>query len=280
MVVTFYGTRGSTPCAGAGFERYGGQTSCVVIEHAGVPVILDLGTGLRRYGCSLGHPSPKPYEATVLLSHTHWDHVQGLPFFAPMFADDTHLDVYGPGDCGRSFPDLIPEFMRPPFFPVTPEQLPATVALHDFCDDDIGIGEVKVRARCVPHTACTNGYRIDLHGVSIAYVSDHQEPIGSPDHVDDAVLELCDGVDLLIHDAQFTPELLAERPDWGHCTVGYATTVAQQCRASSLALFHHDPSHDDAAIDELQREAAASIASSGIDVFAAAAGLSVELAPA
>ena len=276
--VTFYGTRGSTPCSGENLQRYGGQTSCVVIEHAGTPVILDVGTGLRRYGCQLRDDGVTGFGATVLLTHTHWDHVQGLPFFAPLLDPTTQLDVYGPGDCGRPFPELIPDLMRPPYFPVTPEQLPATIRFHDLRDDDLGLDDVKIRARNVPHTDYTNGYRVELHGVSIAFVPDHQEPLDRPDHVDERVLELCDGVDLLIHDAQYTPEQLAQRPDWGHCTVDYALTVAKQCGAARLAMFHHDPWHDDDTIDTFAADAAASVADNpGVEVFAAAAGQSLGL---
>lgn len=277
--VTFYGTRGSTPVAGDGHSRFGGQTSCVVIDHpAGPPIILDVGTGLRRYGCQLREAGVTDYQATVLLTHTHWDHVQGLPFFAPLIDPATRLDIYGPGDCGRSFPDLIPQLMSPPFFPVTPDQLPADIAFHELHDDDIGLGDVKVRARPVPHTACTNGYRVEVAGVSIAYVPDHQQPLHRPDHVDETVLELVDGVDLLIHDAQFTPELFEQRRDWGHCTAAYAVTVAAQAGVARLALFHHDPFHDDDAIDALAAGAVADAEGfPGLEVFAAAAGGTVDL---
>ncbi len=276
--VTFYGARGSTPCAGAEFERFGGQTSCVVIEHGGIPIVLDLGTGFRTYGCALKAAGVTAFRAHVLLTHTHWDHVQGLPFFGPIIDSTTSLEIYGPGDCGQPFTDLMHEFMKPPFFPITPEELPAELVFHDFCDDDLGLGDAKVRACTVPHTSLTNGYRIDVHGVSLAFVPDHQEPIGAPDFVDQRVLELCDGVDLLIHDAQFTPELLAERPDWGHCTVDYAVTVAKRAGVSRLALFHHDPGHDDVTIDALAESARAAAADTpGLDVFAAARGLTVDL---
>src|SRR5690606_38630537 len=140
------------------------------------------------------------------------------------------------------------------------------------------LGDAKGTVRQVPHVGATNGYRIEWANASVAYVSDHQEPIGRPDHVDDAVLELCEGVDLLIHDAQYTPEEFEERAHWGHCTVRYAVEVARQSGARRLALFHHDPAHGDGYVDELLHEARGWASELGVDcVFAASEGLRLRL---
>jgi phosphoribosyl 1,2-cyclic phosphodiesterase len=253
--VTFYGVRGSTPTPCAENQRYGGNTSCVALEVEGQePIVFDLGTGLRFWGdrlCPLGGP----FRGTALITHLHWDHVQGLPFFMPINRPGARLDVIGPTHDGRSLEDSFSVFMRPPFFPVTVAELLGDVTFRDVDHGELQIGEARVVVRQVPHVGETNGYRVDWAGASVAYISDHQEPPGKPDHVDDAVLELCDGVDLLIHDAQYTPDEFAEREHWGHCTVRYAVEVARQAGVKQLTLFHHDPSHHDDRVDELLSEA-------------------------
>ncbi len=275
--VRFFGVRGSTPCSAPDQNRYGGATSCVVVEPMGAdPIILDAGTGIRRYGLEVIEQAPDVYRASILLSHLHWDHIQGMPFFSPLHVEGTEINLYGPGDCGKGFKKLVHKLMRPPFFPITPSEVKASLKLHQLDVGDLSIGDTKVRTRHIPHTGCTNGYRIDHHGVSIAFVPDHQQPVDRPTFVDEQVLDLCDGVDLLIHDAQFTDDEFAARNDWGHCTAGYALEVARQSGAKSLALFHHDPFHNDTQVDEILA-ATRTLAPPALQVFAAASGLDVDL---
>ena len=253
--VTFYGVRGSTPTPCPDNQRYGGNTSCVTLEVDGQePIVFDLGTGLRFWGERLGRDGA-PFRGTALVTHLHWDHVQGLPFFMPINRAGAHLDIVGPPHDGRSLADSFSLFMRPPYFPVTVDDLLGDVRFLDVENGEVEVGEAKVMVRRVPHVGGTNGYRVTWGGASVAYISDHQQPPGRPDHVDDAVLELCDGVDLLIHDAQYTPDEFAEREHWGHCTVRYAVEVARQAGVKRLALFHHDPAHHDDRVDELLAEA-------------------------
>jgi len=276
--VTFYGVRGSTPTPCADNQRYGGNTSCVTLEVDGAdPIVFDLGTGLRFWGERLGREGA-PFRGTALVTHLHWDHVQGLPFFMPINRPGAQLDIVGPTHDGSSLADSFSVFMRPPFFPVTVEDLLGHVTFRDVDHGDLLIGDAKVTVRQVPHVGSTNGYRVEWAGASVAYISDHQQPVDRPDHVDDAVLELCDGVDLLIHDAQYTPEEFAERSHWGHCTVRYAVEVARQAGAQQLALFHHDPSHHDGRVDELLDEARAWADECGVKrVFAASEGQRLRL---
>jgi len=278
VAVTFHGVRGSTPCDGERLARYGGNTSCVALECADQPpIVLDVGTGLRTFGTSLiERGRGEAFQGTMLLSHLHWDHVQGLPFFVPLHHPDAVVDVYGPrqqdGPLGEVFGDL----MRPPYFPIRPDQLEGTVAFHDAGDDDFPVHDAKVRSRWIRHVGPTLGYRIDWHGVSVAYLSDHGQGCGGvgDDFVPDEVLELCDGVDLLIHDAQHTPAEFERKRHWGHCTVDYAVHVAKRSGAQTLALFHHDPAHEDEMVDGLERAACeASAAIDGADVVAAAEGM-------
>ena len=274
--VTFYGVRGSCPCPSAANARYGGNTACVALEVDGEPpIILDLGTGLRRLGEH--QPLDGTFKATALITHIHWDHVQGLPFFPPVDREGAQLDVYGPDQAEGPLGEVFGGFMRPPYFPVQFSELRGDIRFHGVTSDEIAIGEAKVKVRPVPHVGPTVGFRIEWNGSSVAYISDHQAPLDLR-RVADEVLELCDGADLVIHDAQYTPAEFAEKSHWGHCTVDYAVLVAKEAGARRLALFHHDPAHGDEDIDRLLEGARCLGAMAGLDeVVAAAEGLRLQV---
>ncbi len=277
--VTFWGVRGSTPCPCDANRRYGGNTACVTVEAPGTdPIIFDLGTGLRFYGESLPTDAA-PFRGLALVTHMHWDHVQGLPFFTPIHRAGASLQVHGRSErC--SLDESFRTFMRPPFFPVGPDDLAGHLEFHDFADGEIEWGDARIIAGDVPHTGDTNGYRVEIDGVVIVYISDHQQPDDGVS-VAPSVLELCRDADLLIHDAQYEPSEFAQKSDWGHCTADYAVRVAAASGARRLALFHHDPSHGDAVLDRMltgAREAAAGTAVR--EVIAASEGLTVALSPA
>ena len=273
--VTFYGVRGSTPCPSEANRRYGGNTACVALEVAGEePIVLDLGTGLRFWGQH--QPLDGSFAASALLTHIHWDHVQGLPFFVPVDRPGARLDVYGPSQVGETLEHAFNQLMRPPYFPVRASDLRGQITFHDLDAGDMAIGNAKVQVRSVPHCGPTNGYRISWDGTTVAYLSDHQAPADGSMTVAESVLELCDGVDLLIHDAQYTPEEFREKAHWGHCSVDYAVHVAREAGVRRLALFHHDPSHCDDQVDAMLARAQGLAGCSGIDeVVAAAEGLTI-----
>jgi phosphoribosyl 1,2-cyclic phosphodiesterase len=273
MLVRFHGVRGSTPCHGDDIARYGGNTSCVsVVVDGEDPLLFDLGTGLRYFGlgCSA------PFRGTSLVSHLHWDHVQGLPFFGPLLHHETHLVVYAPsGDDGRSAASVLQETIRPPLFPIGLDAFPGRIEVRE-PPRRFRVGGFDVESAVVPHVGDALGYRVTHGGRSVAYISDHQQPTGGP-RIAVGVAQLCDGVDLLIHDAQYTPAEFARKSDWGHCTMEYAVWLAGEVGARRLALYHHDPTHDDDMIDRLATAAAACGLAMGVEVFAAREGLTVEL---
>jgi len=265
--VTFHGVRGSTPCHGEDTRRYGGNTSCVSIDAPGEqPLLLDLGTGLRYAAATFG---AAPFRGTALLTHLHWDHVQGLPFFSPILQPGAELDIYGPGQGGEgTVAKALATLITPPAFPVPLFDLPGDFRVHDVEDVTFNVGGFTITSRLIPHNGPTCGFRVEWGGRSIVYVPDHQQP-DDPLTVADAVRDLCAGADLLIHDAQYTPHEFAQKQTWGHCTVEYAVRVAAHCEARRLALFHHDPAHDDTMLDELELQAARCATGFGVEVFSA-----------
>ena len=242
------GVRGSTGAPGREFVRYGGHTSCVTVTADGATVptlVLDAGTGLRSL---TGRLQGRAFDGSVLLSHLHWDHVQGLPFFAAGDRDDARVDLHLPAQDGADGRDLLAQTLSPPAFPIPPEGLRGR---WQFCAWDGGARVLEgftVRAVDVAHKGGrTFAHRVERDGASLAYLPDHAPAAGTSR----ALLDLLDGVDLLVHDAQF---LDGERPvavDFGHATVEDAVALAVSCGAGALLLFHHSPSRTDEALDDI-----------------------------
>jgi len=278
--VTFFGVRGSCPCSGGQYVRYGGNTACVTVQVGDEPpIVLDLGTGLRPFGHAMEHRYGREHalEVVAFLSHLHWDHIIGLPFCTPLLREGGRMDVFGPPQDDGTLHDVIDRMVRPPFFPVQVHELNGKIEFHEVADDVVGVGSAKVLVRRVPHVGTTLGFRIEAGGSAVAFVSDHQAP-DDRDEVADAVLELCDGADLVIHDAQYTEEEYRAKATWGHSTISYAVHVAAAAGARRLALFHHDPMHDDDHVDRLLAQARAEEEAVRLDaVLGAEEGLEIDL---
>jgi phosphoribosyl 1,2-cyclic phosphodiesterase len=279
--VTFYGVRGSCPCSGDRYRRYGGNTSCLLVEVEGdEPLILDLGTGLRALGDDLlteVRALGAPLHATALLTHLHFDHILGLPFFGPLQDPGARLTLHGPAQPDGSLKDALHAAVQPPVFPIHMDEFRGEMIMIDTQDEDFSIGSAKVMARAIPHLGTTLGYRIEAEGRSLAYLPDHQAPLDRRT-ISDAVLELCHDVDLLLHDGQYTESEYLTKANWGHSTAAFAVHVAAESRAKKLVLTHHDPAHDDRLLDRILTQARHLPEAKGIgDVSSARESQSIDL---
>ena len=241
--------------------------------------MIDLGTGLRPLGYELEARigAGRAVEMTTLLSHLHWDHIVGLPFCTPLLREGGRMEVYGPGqDCG-TLKEVMDKVVQPPYFPVDIKGLHGQIEFHDVADDDVAIGSAKVKMRVIPHVGTTLGFRVEVGGSSAAFICDHQASADMMS-VSPAVLELCDGADLVVHDAQYTDSEYELKATWGHSTISYAVHVAAEAGAKRLALFHHDPTHGDDDMDQILGSARDLPEAGKLDeVLAAAEGMVVDL---
>ncbi len=312
MNLHFWGVRGSHPVPGPTTQRYGGNTSCVEVRCASADdpsaprLILDAGTGLRRLGkeMMLGPFGEGRGEAHLLVSHTHWDHIQGLPFFSPLYHAGNKFHVYARQRDDTHLRTVFALQSDNPYFSVPFDAAAATVQFTELSDDaQFEIGPVKVRCTRLNHPWIAIAFRLDYDGASVAYVTDtapfrdilieqkfiRQPPKpGDPLNPEDAaklaemragVVRLCEGADLVIYDTQFTPAEYIQKPHWGHSCPEDAIEIAREAGARALMLFHHAPERTDAQIDELlkfHREQQARVGSK-LAIHAASEGMEVDL---
>jgi phosphoribosyl 1,2-cyclic phosphodiesterase len=247
MDVTLWGTRGSLATPGPETIRYGGNTSCVEVrtgpQHM---VVLDAGTGVRRLGRSIGDEVQR---VDILLTHFHLDHVQGLGFFAPLFRPTFDVHVWGPGSKAQDLETRLACYLSPPLFPVRLRDLPCHLTLHNVLPGSFALPGLDVAADLVCHSGRTVGYRLsDAAGV-LAYLPDHELAVRRR-----SGLELVEGADVLIHDAQYTAGECETHAGWGHSSIDQAVAFACEANVGTLIAFHHDPAHDDEAVDRLLAE--------------------------
>jgi diguanylate cyclase (GGDEF)-like protein len=282
MRVRFWGTRGSIPTPGNRTAIYGGNTSCVEIQTSdGTTLVLDCGTGIRMLGLDMLQRST-PHRIHLLIGHTHWDHIQGFPFFTPAFLPGTELNIYGSSAFQRSLEDSLSGQMQYSYFPVKLQDLASRLHYTELEEGFFRIGEVLVETQYLNHTAPTIAYRFSCDGATVAYVTDHEpfwNPRGPEFHHpgDQRHIEFLRGADLVVHDAQYTSEEYKTKLGWGHSPTDYVTDVAIAAGVGRIALFHHDPTHDDEVIKRIETEQRARAATAGslLDVFAAAEGMDI-----
>lgn len=270
MTITFWGVRGSTPTTGTHTCRYGGNTSCVSVETPEGIVVLDAGTGIRALGRHLADRDRPVY---VLLSHLHLDHVQGFPYFAPLYEDGGAIHVVEYRRNGTAWSPL--QLLDGRFFPVRAEELPVSVqALPDAGAATQVLAGLDVDRMAVNHPGGAYGYRLRDGRRSVVYVPDNEL---STDGLDDALAAFCRGADVLVHDAQYAEDEIGAKFGWGHSTPDRACDLAVQAGVRHLVLFHHDPDRSDAELDQMQTRARARLAPHGITCAAAYEGLSLQL---
>jgi phosphoribosyl 1,2-cyclic phosphodiesterase len=278
VLITICGARGSIPSPGPATLRYGGETSCVAIGEPGAPpsLILDAGTGLRGLARTL---DGQAFRGAIVLTHLHWDHTHGLPFFGPGDRAGAAVELLLP-EQGVPARELLGRAMSPPHFPIGPGGLKGEWSFSGYGEGEIELGGYRVTAREVPHGGGrTMGLRVSDGRRSLAFIPDHGphmagEGEGGLGEMHPAALELCRGADLLVHDAQFTAGEAGAARALGHATVDYAVRLAERCDAGRLLLFHHDPGRPDDALDAIVERARAS---SSLAVDAAAEGTRVAL---
>jgi phosphoribosyl 1,2-cyclic phosphodiesterase len=256
MQVTFWGTRGSIATPGSGTMRYGGNTACVEVRlDNGTLIIFDAGTGIRLLGNTLMARSA-PIRVYLFLSHMHWDHIQGLPFFSPAYVDSTEICILGPHGQLMSLEQSICDQMRSPYYPIPMHAMAATIRFVELTEGSVyELPGATIEASVLNHPGRSLGYRLTADDTVLVYATDN-EPFGdhpASHHVlaPSRLLPLARDADLLIHDAQYTPDEYPEHVGWGHSTYLDALHIAQQAQVKRLALFHHDPSHTDAEINRI-----------------------------
>jgi phosphoribosyl 1,2-cyclic phosphodiesterase len=258
--VRFWGVRGSIAAPGPATARYGGNTSSIEVRCGDRLLLLDGGTGLRYLGAKL--LAEAPVDADLFLTHTHFDHVCGLPFFKPFFQPENSFRLWaGHLGAGLTLHRVLREFMMAPLFPVPPDVFKAEIEYRDFkAGETLPLDrspEVTVRSAPLNHPDGATGYRIEYAGKSVCYVTDTEHAPGKPDR---KVLGLIDGADIVIYDCMYTDEEYAKSyVGWGHSTWQEAVRLCKSARVKKLVVFHHDPDHDDDRMDAIGREVAAAM---------------------
>lgn len=281
--VRFWGVRGSIPSPGPETVRYGGNTSCVTVETLNSDLfILDAGSGIRALGQTLVRQQRLPVAAYLLLTHTHWDHIQGFPFFVPAFIPGNRLSIFGGAGTDDSLAEALAGQMLHRYFPISIDRLPAELRFRHVDPGCHEIGRAVVTVGELHHTGPTVGYRLELDGSVVAYLTDAEPRGGLQDLTPDPVaVRLAEDADVLIHDAQYTDAEYPAKVGWGHSPLGYVVDLALAARAKHLYLFHHDPARTDDQLDALADEARdrAHGAGASLRVDAAAEGVDLLLGP-
>ena len=290
MKITFWGVRGSFPVSAPHCVRFGGNTPCIEVDTGETSVIIDAGTGIRALGASLLEGAVA--EIHLLLSHTHWDHIQGLPYFAPLYEERTRLHIYGPKRPRQSLRDILRSQQRPPYFPIPFDDVPATLEFTELEDgQQFTIGNTHIHCRRLNHPGVVCGYRFENDDSVFTYICDvalHARlPLGDGmmtdseqeqrkwlDHLHKGARDLAHGSDLLVCDTFFLPE--EYKPDWGHSRPDDALRLALEEKVKRLALFHHNPHRSDAQLETILKRYQGK-ASDQLELLAATEGMQLSL---
>lgn len=276
--ITFWGVRGSMATPGPKTVHFGGNTACVEILSGNTRIICDGGTGIRPLGIHLEHTlGNKAIRAHILLTHLHWDHYIGLPFFKPLFSKNNHFVIGGPMAGNETFGEAISKAMRPPYFPIPFSAIPSSIEFKTYSGDTFKIGDVGVKPILVNHPGGALGWRFFFpNGKSLVHITDN-EPSNATDDV--RLIEWMKNADVLIHDAQYTPDNYAKHKGWGHSPYTYPMELAEKANVKKLFLFHFDPGDEDKHLKHILKEAKKFAKSSGkkVKIDLAREGVSIKL---
>jgi len=277
----FWGTRGSIAVPGPETLRYGGNTTCVELRADGEIIVLDAGSGIRPLGVALQKEfQAQPIKLSLLITHAHWDHIQGFPFFKTAYDSNNQIRIFGFDGAGATFREIMTEPMRAPFFPITMRELSAKMDINKLTEMKFSLGKVDVHAAFVNHPGVCAGYRISTSGGSVAFMPDHEpyefflhraggkqlspeqaKQIAADEHA--RLVQFLHGSDILILDAQYSDQEYKNHVGWGHGSISSAVSLALEADIQTLLLFHHDPSHDDEMVDTMVESARELAAKSG-----------------
>jgi len=256
MKLRLWGTRGSIPAPGPETVRYGGNTSCVEVvgDDRRHRMILDAGTGIRHLGNSFSVEGPERID--ILLTHLHSDHIMGMGFFAPLWNPNQEIHLWGPASATKTLAERIARYLSPPFFPVPMSEIPSRLSFHDTPEEPFEVCGFSVTPARVLHQGPTVGYRVSDDHATIGYIPDHEPGLAGIDGVVQpswiSGYTIANGVDLLLHDAQYTEGEYPLRRGWGHSSIEQVIAYALACDVRRLMMFHHDPSHSDAELEALR----------------------------
>jgi len=279
--IKLWGTRGSIAVPGPETLRYGGNTTCVELRADDEIIVLDAGSGIRPLGVALKQEfKERPINLSLLITHAHWDHIQGFPFFKPAYGPKNEIRILGFDGAGATFREIMTEPMRSPFFPITMRELSARMDINKLSEMKFSLGKVDVHAAFVNHPGVCAGYRMFTSGGSVAFLPDH-EPYEfflhaakanqlSPEEAKEIaadqqtrLVQFLRGSDILILDAQYTDQEYQRHIGWGHGPIPSAVSLALEAEVQTLLLFHHDPSHDDKIVDTMVESARELVVKSG-----------------
>ena len=287
--IKFWGTRGSIAVPGPETLRYGGNTTCLEVRADGEIVVLDAGSGIRPLGLALeAEFQREPIKLSLFITHAHWDHIQGFPFFKPAYNPKNEIRIFGFDGAGASFRQILAEPMKAPFFPIAMRELSAKMDIKKLTEMKLWLGKLEIHAAFVNHPGVCVGYRIFTSAGSIAFLPDH-EPYefflhsARANHLGEeeakkiaaderaTLLKFLRGSDILILDAQYTDEEYETHIGWGHGSISSAVSLALDAEVQTLLLFHHDPNHDDRTVEAMEKSARELVAKSGRPLEIAAA---------
>jgi len=297
--IKLWGTRGSIAVPGPETLRYGGNTTCVELRADDELIVLDAGSGIRPLGVALKQEfQERPINLSLLITHAHWDHIQGFPFFKPAYGPKNEIRILGFDGAGATFREIMTEPMRSPFFPITMRELSAKMEITKLTEMKFSLGKVEVHAAFVNHPGVCAGYRLFTSTGSVAFLPDHEpyefflhaaqgksltpeqaKQVAANEHA--RLVQFLRGSEILVLDSQYTDKEYQTHIGWGHGSVSSAVSLALEAEVQTLLLFHHDPSHDDKTVDTIVESARKLVTKSGrsLQVTGAQAGNELLLEP-